>query len=275
MRALAVHPDVIVVVSGVWQTTATAVRSGDEAFLIDSPPLPEELDALPSLLEQAGFALRGLLVTHGDWDHLLARLAFPEASLGVGESTATRLRAKPGEAHRRLREFDAQWYIEGRRALSLADPQALPLPGRVSIGSDTVAELELHPTAGHTADGMAVWVPWAQVLVCGDYLSPVELPMISPESGGSAEAYRETLRRLEPLVQAAATVVPGHGMPMPGARAREILAQDSAYLDQLLSGQQVTLPPGRRSATQRQIHARNLSSRVRRPRSASPPRAGF
>ena len=88
MRALAVHEDVIVVVSGVWQTTCTAVRSGDEGFVIDSPILPDELDALPALLEQAGFPVSGLLATHGDWDHLLGKLAFPERSLGVGESTA-------------------------------------------------------------------------------------------------------------------------------------------------------------------------------------------
>ena len=86
MRALAVHPDVIVVVSGVWQTTCTAVRSGDEGFLIDSPVLPEELEALPAVLEQAGFPISGLLATHGDWDHLLGKLAFPESSLGVGEA---------------------------------------------------------------------------------------------------------------------------------------------------------------------------------------------
>ncbi len=33
---------------------------------------------------------------------------------------------------------------------------------------------------------MAIWIPWAAVLVGGDYLSPVEIPMLSP--GGSIEA---------------------------------------------------------------------------------------
>ena len=37
-------------------------------------------------------------------------------------------------------------------------------------------ELELHPADGHTSDGTAVWIPWARVLVAGDYLSPVEIP---------------------------------------------------------------------------------------------------
>ena len=45
--------------------------------MIDSPVYPDELDALPVLLDQAGFGFSGLLATHGDWDHLLGRLAFP------------------------------------------------------------------------------------------------------------------------------------------------------------------------------------------------------
>jgi glyoxylase-like metal-dependent hydrolase (beta-lactamase superfamily II) len=260
VRALAVHTDVIVVVSGVWQTSCTAVRSGDEGFVIDSPLLPEELEALPALLEQAGFPVSGLLATHADWDHLLGRLAFPEASLGLGESSGARLNSEVGAAQRRLREFDGEWYVEGRRPLGLGDFQALPVPGRISIGSETVNELELYPADGHTGDGVAYWLPWAEVLICGDYLSPVEIPMISAETGGTVEAYRETLFRLSPLVNRAATVVPGHGRPQSGERALAILAEDLAYLDALGGGGEVSLPEGRRSAAQKQIHERNLAS---------------
>jgi glyoxylase-like metal-dependent hydrolase (beta-lactamase superfamily II) len=249
---------VIVVVSSVWQTTCTAVRSGDEGFVIDSPLLPEELEALPGLLEQAGFPVSGLLVTHGDWDHLLGKLAFPEGSLGVGELTAARLTGELGEPQRRLREFDFEWYVEGRRPLGLTEFQALPVPGRISIGSETVNELELYPADGHTHDGIAFWVSWAEVLICGDYLSPVEIPMISHESGGSLAAYRETLFRLSPLVNNAVTVVPGHGAPLTGERALELLGEDLAYLDALGAGGEVTLPDGRRSATQKQVHERNV-----------------
>jgi glyoxylase-like metal-dependent hydrolase (beta-lactamase superfamily II) len=260
VRALAVHEDVIVVVSGVWQTTCTAVRSGDEGFVIDSPIMPEELEALPALFEQAGFPVNGLLATHADWDHLLGKLAFPERSLGLGEASAQRLNAELGAPQRRLREFDAEWYIDGRRPLGLADFQSLPTPGRISIGSETVNELEVHPSDGHTGDGVAFWVPWAEVLICGDYLSPVEVPMISAGSGGSLDAYRETLFRLSPLVNNAATVVPGHGAPLTSERALEILAEDLAYLEALASGIDASLPDGRRSATQKQIHERNLAS---------------
>ena len=98
----------------------------------------------------------------------------------MAETSAARLRAEPGAAQRELREFDERWYAARPRPLSLGDVQALPVPGHLGVGE---SELELHPADGHTADGMVVWVPWASVLCCGDYLSPVEIPMLSP--GGS------------------------------------------------------------------------------------------
>jgi glyoxylase-like metal-dependent hydrolase (beta-lactamase superfamily II) len=242
---------VLVATSRVWQTSCTIVRSGAEAFVVDSPVYPDELEVLPAVLEQARFPLSGLLVTHADWDHLLARLAFPGAAIGCAETTAARLTAEPGTAARRLREFDAEHYVVRDRPLSLGEVQALPVPGRLDIGEH---ELELHPADGHTADGMAIWVPWAGVLVCGDYLSPVELPMLS--EGGSRSAYLATLARLEPLVEQAAAVVPGHGEVLDAGRALAILREDRAYLEALPDAK---LPLARRTSAQERIHAENLT----------------
>lgn len=255
MRAVGVHPDVIVVTSRVWQTSCTIVRGGDEAFVIDSPVFPDELEILPAIVEQAGFTVAGLLVTHADWDHLLGRLAFPDAAIGCGETTAARLTAEPGAAARELRAFDDEHYVERAKPLSLPGVQALPVPGYCAVGDH---ELELHPADGHTADGTAFWAPWANVLICGDYLSPVEIPMIS--AGGSLDAYLATLRRLEPLVDQAATVVPGHGAPLDPTRAAAILREDVAYLEALRSdGADAPLPLARRTAAQRRVHAANVA----------------
>ena len=221
------------------------MRAGDEGFVVDSPVLPHELEALPALLQQAQFPFSGLLATHGDWDHLLGRLAFPDAALGVPETTAARLTGDPGEAQRRLRAFDEEWYVARPTPLKLGGVEALPVPGKLDLGPETA---ELHATEGHVEDGMAVWFPWAGVLVAGDYLSPVELPMI----GHSRDAYRATLERLRPLVEQAAHVVPGHGAVLDGTRALAILREDVAYLEDW------TLPIARRDAEQKKLHAKNL-----------------
>src|SRR3954470_24040668 len=111
MRAVAVHRDAIVATSRLWQTTCTALRSGNECMLIDSPYFPDELELLPVLLQQSGFNPVGLLATHADWDHLRGRLAFPDLALGVGSTTGERLRAEPGAAQRELRDADAEHYV--------------------------------------------------------------------------------------------------------------------------------------------------------------------
>ena len=255
MRAVGLHADVVVTTSRAFQTTCTLVRAGGEAFCIDSPILPDELDVLPALAEQAGFTVVGLLATHADWDHLLGRYAFPEAPLGCAETTAGRLVNDPGGAQRELRDFDERHYVRRPRPLSLPSAQRLPVPGKLEVGD---RELELQPAEGHTEDGMAVWVPWARVLVCGDYLSPVEIPVLN--AGSSVSAYLATLRRLEPLVEQVDHVVPGHGEPLDAARAAAILREDRAYLEGLLEhGEAAKLPLARRTAEQRRIHAENAA----------------
>jgi glyoxylase-like metal-dependent hydrolase (beta-lactamase superfamily II) len=255
MRGIALHQDVLVFFSRVWQTTCTALRSGEEGFVIDSPVYPDELEALPAVLAQAGFPISGLLATHADWDHLLARCAFPQASLGAAQTTAARLAAQLGEAQRDLRRFDEEHYVADRPPLGLSGVQELPVPGALGLGGQ---ELELHPTGGHTADGMAVFVPWAGVLVAGDYLSPVEIPMLSP--GGSLDAYLATLQRLSPLIARSEWIVPGHGAPLSRDAAIRIAAEDTAYLTALLVGDdEPRLPEGRRTARQREIHIENMT----------------
>jgi glyoxylase-like metal-dependent hydrolase (beta-lactamase superfamily II) len=246
VRAIALHADVLVATSAIWQTNCAIVRGADaddraaqewalererraragEVFVIDSPILPDELEALPALVEQAGFpAPSGLLATHGDWDHLLGRLAFPGIALGCAQSTAARMQASPGEAQRELRAFDRGHFVERERPLSLGAVQALPVPGSCGIGG---GELALYPATGHTGDGLAVLIEWAGVLVSGDYLSPVELPLLGP--GGTAEEYADTLERLRPLVERVEHVVPGHGRVLDRERALEILEEDLTYV---------------------------------------------
>jgi glyoxylase-like metal-dependent hydrolase (beta-lactamase superfamily II) len=268
LRAVSVHHDAIVVTSRIWQTNAVAFRAESsrgavgsagglrttEAMLVDSPYFPDELEALPGLLAGAGFEPDALLATHADFDHLLGRLAFPGLALGLGEPSVERLHREPGAAQRELRDHDTRFYVERAGPLALGQVQTLPVPGSVELGD---RELELHPAEGHTADGIALFARWCGVLCPGDYLSDVEIPMIS--QGGSLQAYRATLARLTPLVEAAETVVPGHGAPHDRERALRLLDEDAAYLDAVEAGdERPRLPAGRDSAEQRGIHTANL-----------------
>jgi glyoxylase-like metal-dependent hydrolase (beta-lactamase superfamily II) len=245
VRVVSLHADVLLATSAIWQTNCVIVRGrvepedagnpvkvrvagepdpGGETFVIDSSILPEELDALQELLDRAGFPPpSGLLATHGDWDHLLGRLAFPQAALGCAASTVERLSADPGAAQRELRAFDRQFYVERPRPLMLGSIQALEVPGHCEIGEH---ELQLYPADGHTDDGMFIWLDWASVLVAGDYLSTVEPPQVE----GAPDAYLATLERLRPLVESAEHVVPGHGPVLDSERALRLLEENRALV---------------------------------------------
>jgi glyoxylase-like metal-dependent hydrolase (beta-lactamase superfamily II) len=275
VRAVSLHRDVLLVTSALLRVNCVIVRGAiaaaeseagnpvrviepgveAEAFVIDSPVLPDELDALPALLEQARFpAPSGLLATHADWDHLLGRLAFPDLMLGCAESSAQRLTQAPGEAQRALRDFDGELGIDRERPLSLGTAQPLPVPGRCEIGGQ---ELELHSARGHTVDGMAIVIPWARVLVAGDYLSPVEIPQLG--AGDLIEEYLETLERMRGLLGRVEQVVPGHGPHIGSERAIAVCEQDIAYLQDLHErGSDAQPPQERRSREQRAAHQRNL-----------------
>jgi glyoxylase-like metal-dependent hydrolase (beta-lactamase superfamily II) len=249
LRAVSISPDALVVTSAFWQTNATALRSGDEAMLIDSPYLPDELDALPGVLAGAGFEPDGLLATHADFDHLLGRISYPGMTLGLAESSVERMHAAPGEAQRELRQYDDEFYVVRATPLALGQVQGLPVPGSVEIGD---RELELHPAEGHTVDGMAILDRELGILIVGDYLSDVEIPWIH----GTVADYRATLARLAPLVEAASTVVPGHGSPNDRETTLRILDEDVDYLDGLEAGE-ARIPKTRDTKAQRGIHDEN------------------
>jgi glyoxylase-like metal-dependent hydrolase (beta-lactamase superfamily II) len=80
---------------------------------------------------------------------------------------------------------------------------------------------------GHTA----LWLPAARVLIAGDMLSDVELPLLEQSSPAD---YAEGLAMLRPYVEKASAVIPGHGSPAIGAAAAaRRWAADRRYLDSL------------------------------------------
>ena len=208
MSAVAVHEDALVVTSLFWQLNAVALRAGDEAML----------DRLAVLPRGAGAAARRARRSRGSsrwrcWPRTStsttcwAGWPSPTCRWAWRSRPCCASAPSPGAAQRELRDHDERFYV-GAPAAAVAGrrPSRCRCPGRLGLGDQ---ELELHATGGHTSDGMAVFAPWLGVLVVGDYLSPVEIPMISP--GGSVADYRGTLAALAPVVERADSVVPGHG----------------------------------------------------------------
>jgi glyoxylase-like metal-dependent hydrolase (beta-lactamase superfamily II) len=116
------------------------------------------------------------------------------------------------------------------------------------LGADWPADLaelvgRLHPTEtldpwgelvihdAHSTGHAALWLPQDRVLLAGDMLSDLELPLLA-ETG--ADAYDAGLAMLQPYVRKAAMLVPGHGSPTAAPLDRWLA--DRRYLDSLLAG---------------------------------------
>jgi glyoxylase-like metal-dependent hydrolase (beta-lactamase superfamily II) len=102
-------------------------------------------------------------------------------------------------------------------------------PGRCEqVGPFAVETLAL---PGHTDCGVAFRLRTPDILIVGDYLSPIEYPFVY----FSTAAYRSTLAALVDLLDhdPPASIVPGHGRALEAGEAREIAVSDLAYLHAL------------------------------------------
>jgi glyoxylase-like metal-dependent hydrolase (beta-lactamase superfamily II) len=217
---------VLVATSRVMSTTSTALIGGGDALLIDPAWMPDELDALADELHARGLRVVGGFATHAHHDHLLWHPGFGAAARWASPATAALARDERESLIAALGpDFppelaDLMGRVEGTDA-------AIP-PASVARGF--APELVVHD--GHAPGHTAVWLPEQRVLIAGDMLSDLELPL--PFDPDDLPAYTAALDLLEPFVARAALVIPGHGRPGSDAVAR--LEADRRYLDDVLAG---------------------------------------
>lgn len=185
------------------QTNTTVVVESDRALLIDPGWMPDELDALAVAMRECGLTVAEGFSTHAHHDHLLWHPGFGSVPRWGSARTAELAR-------------------DERESLVAAlgpdfPPELVELMGRVDAGSPTF-DVELVVHDGHAPGHTAVWIPGPRVLVAGDMLSDVELPL--PFWPDDVPAYERALDVLEPYARAARVVIPGHGSVGSDAFAR-------------------------------------------------------
>ena len=99
-----------------------------------------------------------------------------------------------------------------------------PVPGEI-------VEHEAH-AIGHAA----VLLADRGVLLAGDMLSDVLIPMLDPRRPDQVAAYETALDRLGQAAEHVDVVVPGHGAVAEGSEVAARLAADRAYIDALRRG---------------------------------------
>ncbi len=226
-RLDAVVPGVWTMTSQPWSSLTTLLVAPDGTCLVVDPTIgPVDLVRLVGEVRAHGWTPVAGFSTHPHWDHVLwpgawagvTRWATPEAARTVSlrrpELAAEAEEVTPGHDHR--------W----TGLLTGLPADRLPWDG---------PEARVVPYPGHCAGSAALWLPDQQVLVSGDMLSDVEIPLLAEPGEAQPDpvaAYRTSLDRLAGLE--AAVLVPGHGTVTDGAGLRTRLAADRAYLDLLV-----------------------------------------
>lgn len=246
MRELVEVADgVLVATSRKYATTSTVIVSGERAVLIDPAWEPDELTGLADALAARGLTVSAGLSTHAHHDHLLWHPRFGDVPRFASARTAALAVEHRTEL---LASLGPGWPSE------LVDlfGRVVPAPTEpLSTGDDSIV-LVVHD--GHAPGHTALWLPDRKVLVAGDMLSDIELPLpLDPDDLGS---YLSALEILAPYVGQAELVIPGHGHPT--NRPRERLEADRQYLDALIAGGDPA--DGRRdNEDMATVHQRNLA----------------
>ncbi len=179
--------------------------AGDEAVAVDPGVTQDEIEAVRDRAASEGARVVAVIATHGDFDHVAGIASFPDAEAVMGPRAAARIAS--GAALRDMAEEGA--------TLGLSWPgsprcdRVLRVGRRERVGPFEIETMELE---GHTDDGIGLRLRDPDVLIVGDYLSPIEYPFVYH----STVAYRSTLAGLADLLRSdpPAQIVPGHGAPL-------------------------------------------------------------
>lgn len=226
----AVAVGVLVSQSAFCRSNAVVVLDGGHgALVVDAGVHESELKALAQELADRGRTIVLGFSTHPHWDHLLWHPALGDVrrvATALCASTA-RERLAGGIDARRLGipdEVNVD-HLGGIEGLPV-DADRLPWDG---------PEVRIVEHRAHAPGHAALLIAEAGVLVAGDMLSDVLIPM--PDLNGPPDPigdYLAALALLEGAARGAGTVIPGHGSVARAEEATERIARDRAYLQALL-----------------------------------------
>ncbi|HEV3288072.1 MAG TPA: MBL fold metallo-hydrolase [Streptosporangiaceae bacterium] len=228
-RLAEVAPGVLAATAGYATTTTTVVAAADGGCLVIDPAVTvADLADLAAGLAGAGLRPRAGFATHPHWDHVLW-------SRGLG--AVPRYAAPAAVAiTRSMREEmigAVQDAAPGHDLALFADLTPLP-GGATGIPWDgPAAQVIVHD--GHAPGHAAVFLPDTGVLVAGDMLSDIEIPLLDTVADDPLGDYQAGLRRLA-AVPGVRWLVPGHGHITDAAGFRRRVDADTRYLDLLAAG---------------------------------------
>src|SRR5919107_2071760 len=209
----------------VW-SNATVVRGDGGLILVDPGIAGTDLDQLADDVDRLGIPVVAGFSTHPHWDHLLWHPRFgdvPRYATPAGAQAASGARER---AQSMAAESATGIPLELIGLLTPLPADGGPVPGEI-VGHEARA-------LGHAA----VLLADRGVLLAGDMLSDVLIPLLDPRRPGQVSAYETALDRLGEAARHVDVVVPGHGAVGEGPGVAARLAADRAYIAALRRGEE-------------------------------------
>lgn len=240
--------------SRIYQTNAGVFMRDGEAYAVDPSIFPDEIDGLARHIAESGACLRGIILTHSHWDHILGPERMPNVPVIARALVADHLSADAAEIAR---------LVAQRMAANGAPRDSEFVPPQIDVLVDqhltlpfAKGSLRFYHAPGHCSDQLVIYESLERTLWAADMLSDVEIPFIE-----DVAAYRLTLERIMSLD--IAVLVPGHGTPTSDpVQIQGRIASDHAYLVELESA---VLKQIQQSRTLEQAHQSLGKLRVRNP----------
>jgi glyoxylase-like metal-dependent hydrolase (beta-lactamase superfamily II) len=224
VRLVEVAPSVWVAHSRRYATTSTVILDGHGGALVIDPAWDaDELAAIPADLALLGVRAVAGLSTHMHYDHVLwhpdlgdvPRWSTPGTVRETVENRAAVVAPLVGDIPDDLVDLAAR---------------LTPIDGELLEWSGPTARIHVHHA--HAPHHLALELPDLGLLVAGDMLSDVELPM-PDDRDTDLVTYRTGLQSLEDVVRRSRLLVPGHGSVTDEPRRR--FEADVRYLDDVES----------------------------------------
>jgi glyoxylase-like metal-dependent hydrolase (beta-lactamase superfamily II) len=209
----------------VW-TNSIMVRAEDGLILVDPGIHGSELNQVADDLDRLGIPVVAGFCTHPHWDHLLWHPRFGDVPRYATAAAA--------HAASEGRERGQRMAAENASGIPLTlFGLVTPLP---EDGGPVPGEIIEH--RAHAVGHAAVLLADRGVLLAGDMLSDVLIPLLDARQPDQVGAYETALDRLGAAARHVDVVVPGHGAVAEGPEVADRLAADRAYIDALRRGEE-------------------------------------
>jgi glyoxylase-like metal-dependent hydrolase (beta-lactamase superfamily II) len=215
------------------QTNAIVVQGRAGVLLVDAGVLGHELATLADDLRELGQPVAAGFSTHPHWDHLLW-----DAGLGAAPRYGTARCA--AIVRDRLSDAGAKARVAALIPPDIVEQVPLDLLGRITglpVESTQIPwdgpRVRVIEHQAHAPGHAALLVEERGVLIAGDMLSDVLIPMLDLNAADPIEDYLAALRLLEGVAGDVDVLVPGHGSIGGADQVPARIDQDRAYVHAL------------------------------------------